>query len=381
MATYLDNAATSFPKPESVYGAVDAALRRGGSPNRGMYGEGLEATRGLFEIREVVADFIGAPDSSRVVFGFNATDCLNLALKGWVRDGDHVVTSDIEHNAVVRPLHAMAERRGVRMTRIAADECGRISPDDVLDAVSHDTRLVVLTHSSNVLGAVNPVEEIGRRLAERRIPLLVDAAQTVGYVPVDVRRMGLAMLAAPGHKSLLGPQGTGFLWVHEELELHSWREGGTGTESRSQAMPDAMPEALEAGTHNYPGLAGLAAGIAWLQDRGLQSVSRHKQELVAAAVERIRSHPSLRIVSAVDPADRSPLVTFTHDGIDSERIASALSQRGVSVRAGLHCAPGAHEKAGSDRWGAVRVSPGAFNTMADIDAFGDALGEVMKEIA
>lgn len=377
MDVYLDNAATSHPKPEAVYSAVNDVLRGGGSANRAGHDRGMGATRRLFEVREALADFLGAPDSSRVVFTANGTDALNLALKGYLRSGDHVVTTDVEHNAVVRPLHALATRAGVRVTRVAAERDGRIDPPAILQALEPDTRLVVCTHASNVLGAVVDIASLGHALRKRGVPLLVDAAQTLGYINVDVVDMGIAMLAAPGHKGLLGPQGTGLLYVREDIALATWREGGTGTESSRAEMPEAMPERLEAGTHNLPGIAGLGAAVAWLRARGVDRIHTKKRAHVTRLIDALGADARLRIVSATEATQQSSLVSFTVDGVDSQRIAGALGQRGIAVRGGLHCAPGAHAAADTGRWGAVRVSPGVFTEEDDISVFLHTLGEVL----
>ncbi len=372
MDVYLDNAASAHPRPEAVYAAVDQTLRRGASANRGAHGPGMAATRDLFGWREEIARFLGVSDSARLVFTAGATDSLNMALKGWLRPGDHVVVSDIEHNAVVRPLAAL-ERRGVRVTRVPADAAGRIAPRTMLAAIEPETRLMVCTHASNVLGAVNPLEELGLETKRRGVPLLVDAAQTAGYVDIDAGAAGWGMLAVPGHKGLLGPPGVGLLYVREDLRLDTWREGGTGTESSRAEMPEDMPERLEAGTHNLPGIAGLAAGVQWLAGQPRRSVLARKREHIRHLLEALAVFPEVAILSAVEENDRANLVTFAVRGRNSEEVAGRLAAGGIAVRGGLHCAPGAHRRAGSLAGGAVRVSPGVFTSAADIEYFLDAL--------
>jgi cysteine desulfurase / selenocysteine lyase len=378
VGVYLDNAATSHPKPPEVYAAADEALRRGGSANRGVHAPGMVATRELFDVREKLAAFLSIGDSARLAFTASATDSLNIALKGWLRPGDHVVVSAIEHNAVVRPLHALA-RRGVRLSTVPARAGGELHPGDMLAAVERDTRLVICTHASNVLGAMVPVEALGAALEKRGVPLLVDASQTLGYLDVDVKAMGAAMLAAPGHKGLLGPAGTGLLYVREDIQLETWREGGTGTESSRVEMPAAMPERLEAGTHNLSGLAGLAAGVDWLKRSGLARVREIKRKHIEHILSVLAEHRSVRVVSAAAPERLSNLVTFAVDGVSSELIAARLAASGIAVRGGLHCAPSAHVAAGTTAWGAVRLSPGVFTREEEIDEFNRALGAILTE--
>lgn len=378
MSVYLDNAATSHPKPEEVYVAVDTTLRRGGSANRATHPAGMDATRELFRIRETVAGFFGVRDSARLVFGNSATDAINLGLKSWLRPGDHVVTTSVEHNAVVRCLQAL-RARGVAVTVVPSDSVGRVNPNALLQAVTAATRLVVCTHASNVLASVNPIADLGAALTRRGVPLFVDASQTAGWADLDVEQMGISMLAAPGHKGLLGPQGTGILYVREDLALGTWREGGTGTESVSAEMPLALPERLEPGTHNLAGLAGLEAGIRWIQGLGLANLRARKLALVDALLDKLGSIPALRVVSATTRSSMCPLITFALEGVDSGWLCGALAEAGFAVRGGLHCAPGAHEAAGTMPWGAVRVSPGIFTTVQDMQNFGTALENILKE--
>jgi cysteine desulfurase family protein len=374
---YLDNAATSCPKPPEVVRAVNHALMEVcANPGRGAYDLALEAGRVLLRGRRAVARLIGARDESRVVFTMNATHALNLALKGLLADGGHVVISSLEHNAVVRPLSVLASR-GVRVTRVPCSATGETDPADVLAAVTPETRLVALTHASNVLGTLLPVGEVGRALRERSVPLLVDAAQTAGTFPLDVAEMGIDLLALPGHKGLLGPQGVGVLYLVPGLELPTLIEGGAGGDSARLEPPEDLPDRHEAGTPNTPGVAGLAAGVALVLAEGVEQIGRRE----AALAERLRG--GLAQVEGVKlygppPGTRSaPVASIEVVGISSAEVAFILDRAfDIAVRAGLHCAPEAHQVTGTVERGLVRFSVGHATTEAEVDAAVQAVGEI-----
>lgn len=268
MGIYLDNAATSFPKPQEVYAAVDQALRTVGvAPGRGAYRQGIEAARLVHEVRDTVAGFFGIADASRLVFTHNATEALNLGLHGLLTPGDHVITTTMEHNSLARPLF-LAEKQGVRVTWLPGDHFGRISASQVAAAISPETRLVAVNHCSNVTGTIQPIEEIGTICRRRGILLLVDAAQSAGCLPLQVEDAAIDLLAVPGHKGLFGPPGTGFLYVGERVNPEPLLVGGTGSRSADLEQPGELPERYESGTPNMPGIAGLGAGVAWIQQVG-----------------------------------------------------------------------------------------------------------------
>jgi cysteine desulfurase / selenocysteine lyase len=270
---YLDNAATSFPKPEAVYQALDAFARQSlANPGRAGHKMALAAERALDDCRHLLNVLFNGAGPERFVFTLNCTDALNMAFKGILQEGDHVVTTNLEHNSVSRPLRKLELDGRITLTRIKADGGGTIDPDDVRRALIPKTRLVAVTHTSNVLGTVQPIAEIGALVRERGPLFLVDAAQTAGVVPIDVRALPIDLLAFPGHKSLMGPTGTGALYVGPRVELRAWREGGTGGDSSSETQPRELPYFLEGGTPNVLGVAGLAAGIKWVQETGIDSV-------------------------------------------------------------------------------------------------------------
>lgn len=382
MAIYLDNAATSFPKPENVYQSVDRTLRQFGvNPGRGSYRLALDASRLILEVREAVADFFRITDSSRVVFTTNATEALNIALFGLLQQGDRVVTSTMEHNAVSRPLRALADR-GVEVVKVQADSMGLVSPAAIREAASAGgkTRMVVLSHCSNVTGTIQPIEEIGPWCRREGILFLVDAAQSAGLLPIDVQGMSIDLMAAPGHKSLLGPPGTGFLYVAEGLQLTPLIFGGTGGNSLSPSMPEDLPERLESGTLNTPGLAGLLAGIDYVRQQGSDRILSHKAALLDHLLHGLRSLPGTRIHGPAMAARHGGAVSFTVQGRDPAEIGFLLDDEyGICVRTGLHCAPEAHRTIGTLPSGTIRVSPGWFNTGKDIDTLLTALDKIIGE--
>ena len=380
MAIYLDNAATSFPKPEAVYRSIDETFRRfGGNPGRGGHQYALDASRIVFTAREAVAGFFGISDSSRVVFTANATVAINQALFGSLRPGDRVVTTNMEHNAVARPLRALQER-GVEVVKVAADRRGFVSAQDFCRACSAaPTVLAVLGHISNVTGTIQDLATIGPWCRRHGVTLLVDAAQSAGLLPIDVETLGIDLLAAPGHKGLFGPVGTGFLYVRPGLELVPLLYGGTGANSHSDLMPDVMPERLESGTPNTPGLAGLTAGIAWLEEVGLDAIREHEIKCMSRLLAGLAAIPGLELYGPGDAAKSGGVLSFNLPGADPSAVAYRLDQEfSICVRAGLHCAPEAHRAIGTYPAGTVRVSPNMMNRPEEIEAFIAAIATIAQ---
>lgn len=364
---YLDHAATSHPKPDAVHSAVAMALRAGGSPGRGGHRMALATGRRILAVRESLATFFGLSDAARVIFTASATDSLNLALKGLLRPGDHCITTDAEHNALRRPLIAL-ERQGTAVTWLPVSPEGLIDPAAVQAAIRPKTRLIALAHGSNVTGALQPLADLGAVARRAGVLLLVDAAQTAGSHPLDLQALGIHLLAAPGHKGLLGPQGTGILLVDPAVALRPIREGGTGSHPSPAEQPAIFPEGFESGTLNVPGIAGLGAGLAHIQEVGIHQLRAHEQALAGALIEGLRQIPGVTVYGPADPDRRCAVVSFNIDGLDPHELEERLDEEfGVIGRSGLHCNPGAHLAMGTrELGGTMRLSPGFCNTATDV---------------
>lgn len=378
---YLDNAATSWPKPETVYQAVEHCLRKLGAPaGRGAYREASEVERLVDDARRRLTRLIGAEERRRIIFTHNGTEALNLGLHGLLREGDHVVTSVVEHNSVLRPLRFLEENRGVTVTRVPCGADGIVDPNEFRKAIGPPTRLFVLTHVSNVTGAIQPVAEVGRIARERGLLFLVDAAQSLGHLPVNVPEMGAHLLAAPGHKGLLGPLGTGLLYIAPgvEGELNSLRQGGTGTQSDEDCQPDSLPDKYEAGNLNVPGIVGLGAGLAFLEERRIEEIRWHDRELIDRLLAGLAAVSGVQIFGPKDGDRRVGVVSVTVNGYDPREVAALLdSEYSIQARAGLHCAPRMHAALNTAQsGGTLRLSTGPFNTLDQIDAAIGALTEI-----
>ena len=373
---YLDNAATTYPKPATVWDAMDRFARNdAGNPGRSGHRFAAAAAVEVEGAREEVARVVGAPDPSRVALCLNATDALSMAFHGILRPGDHVVTSRMEHNSVARPLNALARAGVITLDRAPNDATGVVDVDALAAMLGPATRLVAITWASNAFGTIQPVEAIARAVKTHGALLLLDASQAVGSIPVDVARVPVDLLAFPGHKGLLGPMGTGALWVRDGIEVDPWREGGTGGDSTNPFQPADMPHRLEGGTPNAHGLAGLRAGCRWVLERGVAAIRTHERDRVARLLDGLRAVRGLAIRGPDDAEARTGAVSFTLAGFDPHEVASVLDTAfGIAVRAGLHCAPEAHASLGTFPAGTVRASVGPFTSNADIDALVEALG-------
>lgn len=376
---YLDNAATSWPKPEAVYCAVDEYQRIcGAAAGRGVYRSAQGAERIVSECRRRLAALLGLNHGKQILFTLNGTDSLNLAIQGLLRPGEHVVASVCEHNSVLRPLHALARTRQVQTTLVGCNPQGYLDPAEIRAALRPNTRLVALTQASNVTGAIQPLADIGQIAAERGVLFLVDAAQSLGHVDVSQSSLGWHLLAAPGHKGLLGPLGTGILalapGVAEQLE--PIRQGGTGSHSDDPEQPQSLPDRFESGNLNVPGIAGLGAGVAWLQERGLAAIQQHERELTAQLIAGLREIQGITVYGPTADEPRVGVVSFNVAGFDPQEVAAALdAAAGMELRSGLHCAPRMHAALGTSPAGAVRASFGPFNTPADVEALLAAVRE------
>ena len=368
MPIYLDNAATSFPKPSQVIEAVSGTLRlNAANPGRGGHQLSLQAGRLVMECRETVARFFGIDDSSRIAFTANATEAINLGLFGVLQPGDRVVTTSMEHNAVVRPLKALSDQ-GAEVVRVMADSLGFVDPDAIRKACIPGTRLLMMNHCSNVTGTLQAIEEIGPWCRQQGILFMVDAAQSAGVFPINVEEMAIDLLAVPGHKSLLGPTGTGFLYVREGLELRPLLYGGTGNFSQSATQPTEMPERLESGTLNTIGLAGLKAGVEFLETVGLDRIRSHEQELLGQLIDGLGALDCVSLYGPLGSTRHGGALSFNVKNMDPSMLGFRLDREyGICCRVGLHCAPEAHGSIGTLPEGTVRLSPGYFNTTEQIE--------------
>lgn len=380
MAIYLDNAATTYPKPGAVYKAVNHYLRHiGASAGRGAYRRALEADNLVFRTRKLLGRLFNIQDISRIVFTVNVTESLNLALKGLLKEGDHVVTSHMEHNAVWRPLKVLERERGIRISVVPSPGGVPLDPEELERALCPATRLVVLTHASNVTGTIMPLKEVGAICRRHNVPMLVDAAQTAGVIPIDVQELNIDLLAFTGHKGLLGPTGTGGLYIAPGIELKPLKEGGTGGESLLEHMPFHLPDRFEAGTLNVAGIAGLGASVEFILEQGVEKIRAHEQALTAFALEQLKEVPGLTVYGPQNADERVAVFSFNLEDIAPEEVAYVLDEAyGIMVRAGLHCAPQAHRTIGTVKRGTVRISPGYFNTEEDLTALARALAEIVS---
>lgn len=372
--TYLDNAATTFPKPEQVYQAQDRVARTcAANPGRGSHRLAHEAAQLILSTRMAIADLFNIDDCSRITFTANATEAINQALFGLLHAGDRVVTTSMEHNAVARPLYAL-EQLGVEVVKVQGDSQGHVTLEQIQKACDVNTRLVVMNHCSNVTGTLQPIENIGPWCRQQGILFFVDAAQSAGIYPVNVQQMAIDLLAAPGHKSLFGPQGTGFLYVDPSVELKPLKYGGTGTFSSLLEQPQQMPEHLESGTLNTPALAALTEGIRFVQMEGLTRIRIHEQSLANRLRDGLVKLPQVTVYGPPS----STVVSFTIADCDPAEIGFFLDhQYQIAVRVGLHCSPDAHRTIGSFPQGTVRVSPGYFNTCEEVDHLLKAISEIV----
>ncbi|MBQ7886010.1 MAG: aminotransferase class V-fold PLP-dependent enzyme [Clostridia bacterium] len=371
---YLDNAATSFPKPrETALAMMDAITRCGANPGRAGHALALSAGRIVEDCREALAQMLGEQDATRVVFCQNATDALNTAIHGTVRTGDHVITTLLEHNSVLRPLSELSRSGAITLTLVPPDAQGRILAEDIERAMLPNTRLVAMTHMSNVLGMLQDAAAVGRVCQRHGALLLLDCAQTAGHVPLEPKKWGCHLLAMPGHKGLLGPHGTGALWIAPGVRVAPLRQGGTGSASESMFQPRMLPDSLESGTLNLPGIAGLRAGM-----RVAAAHMRENHERIAWLCGELRGALlNLPGVSVYTPPGAG-LVTFNVSDIGSQELATLLDGENIAVRGGLHCAPGVHRFLGTLSTGAVRVSPGVYSTREEVLRLAQCIQKVTK---
>lgn len=379
----LDNAATSWPKPESVYQAVDDYQRTIGAPfARGGYDAAIEVQSAVNQCRAMAARLLGVAKPERVIFTFNATDSLNLAIFGLLRPGDHVVTSALEHNSISRPLRALEQRGTIELTRLIPEDGELLTVEQVKAACRPHTKLICLLHASNVTGTIQPIEAIGDFARERGIRFLVDAAQTAGVLPLSFDDLPVDLLACAGHKGLLGPLGTGLLCLAQglEAELEPIRMGGTGTLSELDVQPHSLPDRYESGNHNVSGLYGLRAGLQYLLDRGVRQIRDEELALMSRLRDELKTLSGIRVHGCQNSDRQIGVLSISSELYEPHTLATLLAQEyGIETRAGLHCAPGMHTWLGTkDSGGTVRMSSGPFTAPEQIDSTIRAMGELHK---
>ena len=376
---YFDNAATSFPKPERVYDKImDVMKNYGANPGRSGHKLALKLGREIYETRALVADFIKADNPMNIVFTFNCTESLNIGIKGILEKGDHVITTSMEHNSVLRPITTL-EAEGVENTIVQADKYGRVNPKDIEESIRDNTKLIVMTHISNLTGTIQPVEEVGRIAKEHNILYMVDAAQSIGVYDIDVDKMHIDVLAFPGHKCLFGPQGTGALYIREGIKVKDLLQGGTGSTSDLLTQPDIMPDKYESGTPNAPGIIGLGEGIKFILDEGIDKIREYEEELTQHFIDEVKKIEGIEAYGPLNVKEQAAVVPINIKGQDSSEVSYILDDKyNIQVRPGLHCAPLAHKTIGTFGPGAVRFSFGYFNTHEEVEKSIEALKEIIK---
>lgn len=380
---YLDNGATSFPKPESVYTFMDHYYRKSGvNPGRSGYDMCLEAGQVVENCRKRLTAFFNGTDYNRLCFSYNSTDALNLILFGLLGEGDHAITTELEHNSVLRPLWHLNRDNGVAVDHVPFDGGGFVDPGDIEKRIRPETRLVVVNHASNVLGTVQPIAEIGRICREHDVLFAIDASQSAGKVPIDMEAMNLDVVAFTGHKSLLGPTGIGGLYVREGVEVRHTRAGGTGVRSAVRPHLDEYPYRMEYGTLNSMGVAGLYAGVQWVEEKGLDTLHAHEMKLTQRLRDGLRQIEGVTLYCQEDLDNHISVLLFNVDGVEALHVGTMLDvDYGIACRTGLHCAPLVHERIGTaDIHGGVRFGIGPFNTEADIDEAVQAVREIREAL-
>jgi cysteine desulfurase family protein len=376
---YLDNGATSYPKPEAVYRFMDSFFRDFGvNPGRSGYDMCMETGALVDETRRMLAEFFGGNEPNRLCFGYNSTDALNLIIFGLLNPGDHAISTTVEHNSVLRPLYHQNKLKGVEVDYVPSDARGFVDPDDIKQKIKANTRLVIINHASNVIGTVQPVAEIGRICRERGVPFAIDASQSAGKVPIDIDKDHIDIVAFTGHKSLLGPTGIGGLYVREEIDIRHTRAGGTGVRSADRMHLNDYPYRLEYGTGNLMGIAGLHAGLKWIAQQGIDTIYAHEMKLTRMVRDGLMAIDGVTLHCQEDLSNHISVLSFNIDGMEALDTGTLLDgEYDIACRTGLHCAPLVHAQLGTDKiGGSVRIGIGPFNTEAHMTAMIEAVSEI-----
>jgi len=377
---YLDNGATSFPKPDEVYTFMDSFYRNFGvNPGRSGYDLCMETGDLVDKTRKLITDFINGNDPNRLCFSYNSTDALNLIIFGILKQGDHAITSTLEHNSVLRPLYHQNKFNGVEIDHVPFGTNGFIDPDDIKNKIKANTRLVIINHASNVIGTIQPLEAIGRICRERGVTFAIDASQSAGKVPIDMEQHHIDIIAFTGHKSLLGPTGIGGLYVRDGIEIRHTRAGGTGVRSAERMHLDEYPYRLEYGTGNVVGIAGMYAGLKWIEEKGMDTIHKQEMRLTRILRDGLNELDGVVLYCQDELTDHIAVISFNVDGMEALDVGTLLDgEYDIACRTGLHCAPLVHEQLGTDRiGGAVRIGIGPFNTEDHIRTAIEAIGEIV----
>ncbi len=377
--TYLDNSATTFPKPEEVYAFMDSFYRNHGvNPGRSGFDAAIETEEMVTETRRMLTNLFNGDDPDRLTFSYNASDSLNMLLQGMTEKGDHVVTTMLEHNSVLRPLHHLELDGTIEVTHVHFDSHGYVDPDDIKKAFKKNTKLVIINHSSNVIGTIQPLKEIGKICKEHGVLFVVDSSQSAGAIPIDMKDMGIDALAFTGHKCLMGPTGIGGSYVMEGVPVKGTRFGGTGVRSAVKTHLEAFPYRLECGTMNLVGVAGLHAGVKWVLDKGMANLHKQEIELWDRLRRSAQEIPGITTYCAENTENQNPVLCLNVNGFEAGDVGMMMDvDFDIACRTGLHCAPKVHELLGTvDIHGAVRLSIGPFNTDENIDKAIEALKDI-----
>jgi len=380
MGIYLDNAATSYPKPNQVAKSIyDFMVNNGTSSGRGSYKMAIKSDFLVYETRKLIGELFNFKNPKNVLFTSNVTESINLALRGILKKGDHVVTSSLEHNAVWRTLKTLEKEINIEITKVYADEYGYTNPAAVKNSIKENTKLIVFTHASNVLGTIQPIKEIGKIAKENNILFLVDTAQTAGVLNIDINENNIDLLAFTGHKSLFGPMGTGGLIVNCNYDISPIKAGGTGGDSKYEYQPEYYPNKLETGTLNVSGIVGLREGIKFINNETIDKIYKREKILISYALKKLQEVENIKIYGPQNEEDIVGVISFNIDNISAEEVVYNLDMKhNIMLRAGLHCSPNAHELIGTKNTGAVRVGIGYFNEFDDIDKLVFALNEIQN---
>ena len=375
---YLDNAASSWPKPLEVKQAISECIEEyGANPGRGGHRLAIRASRVIFQTRAKLARLFHISNPNDIVFTMNATQSLNLGMKGLLKPGDHVITTTLEHNSVRRPLEYLKREKGIKLTYIKPRDDMSIDLDEIRAEFRKNTSLVVVNHASNLVGTITPIQQIGDICNEYQVPFMVDASQSAGVFPIDVQAMNIDLLAFPGHKGLYGPQGTGGLYINPKIHLEPLFQGGTGSQSESIEQPSTRPDQYESGTMNTVGIAGLGAGVDFVLRTGIDSIRAKEHKLTYALMEQLEQIEGVVLFGQDKTVERAAVVAFSIEGVDASEAAFILDQQfDIAVRSGFHCTPLGHETIGTIETGAIRASFGYFNEMNDVDYLVKAVREI-----